>query len=127
MMIGKCPVCHTDLRVSELSCPACRTKIVGDLATCEFCNLDEESRAFLRAFLRARGNIKAVEKDLGLSYPTVRKRLDQLLETLNLETSAHPGSMRRMDILNRLEAGDITVKEALRMLESGSRETENGR
>ena len=56
--IGKCPVCEGPLRVTELSCPGCRTRIVSDLKTCEFCNLSPGLNTFLRSFLRARGNIK---------------------------------------------------------------------
>jgi len=125
-MIGKCPVCEADLRVSELSCPSCHTRIVGDLATCEFCNLDGAGLDFLRAFLRARGNIRLVEKELGISYPTVRRRLDELLSSLGLEAGSRPSPDQRQEILGRLETGEITVEDALHLLEGRTREDKDG-
>jgi hypothetical protein len=110
--IGRCPVCDAGLRVTELSCPACRTRIVSDLKTCEFCNLNPGLLRFLRAFLRARGNIKEVERDLGISYPTVRRRLDDLLVNLGLESN---GTRRddRLDVFEKLRKGEISVDDAV--------------
>ncbi len=111
--IGKCPVCQARLRVTELTCPACRTKIVSDLATCEFCNLSPDLLMFLRAFLRARGNIKEVERELGISYPTVRKRLDDLLAKLGLEGGSGLNRDHRLEVFERLRKGEITVDDAI--------------
>lgn len=111
--IGRCPVCDSPLRVTELSCPACRTKIVSDLQTCEFCNLRPDLLRFLRAFLSARGNIKVVERDLGISYPTVRRRLDDLLRQLGLEPGGGPDRDRRLDVFEKLRKGEISVDDAV--------------
>lgn len=121
--IGKCPVCETSLRVTELSCPQCRTRIVTDLATCEFCNLSPDLLLFLRAFLRSRGNIKEVERELGISYPTVRKRLDELLVKLGFEGDlgrAYTGD-HRLEVFERLRRGEISVDDAVDSL-GGSKE-----
>ncbi len=117
--IGTCPVCGDRLRITELMCPSCRTKVVGELPTCEFCNLQPELLSFLRAFLRARGNIKEVEKELNISYPTVRRRLDQLLTQLGLEAPRTLSSEEKVEILERLERGEIKVDEAIRLLGEG--------
>lgn len=119
--IGQCPVCQAGLRVTELTCPACRTKIVSDLATCEFCNLSPDLLRFLRAFLRARGNIKEVERELGISYPTVRKRLDDLLAKLGLEGGS-PGRDQRLEVFEKLRKGEITVDDAVDSLGGGAGE-----
>jgi hypothetical protein len=116
--VGKCPVCDAALRITELSCPSCKTRIVSDLDTCRFCNLSPDLMAFLQAFLRARGNIKEVERGLGISYPTVRKRLDQLLSSLRLEGSPSPSHDSRLEVFERLRRGEITVDEALESLGS---------
>jgi len=114
--IGKCPICDAQLRVTELTCPECSTRIVSDLTTCPFCNLPSEALAFLWAFLKARGNIKEVEKDLGISYPTVRKRLDELLTYLGLDAGAEASSSHRLEVFERLRKGEITVDEAVEAL-----------
>jgi len=111
--IGKCPVCATDLRVTEYTCPACATRIVTDLAACEFCSLDADLLKFLRVFLAARGNIKVVERELGISYPTVRKRLDDLLTGLGLAERTTRTAGERLDVLERLGRGEISVADAL--------------
>lgn len=114
--IGKCPICDTRLRVTELTCPSCSTKIVSDLTTCPFCNLPSDALAFLWAFLKSRGNIKEVEKDLGISYPTVRKRLDELLAHLGLESGPDAASAQRLEVFERLRKGEISVDEAVAAL-----------
>jgi hypothetical protein len=120
--IGRCPVCQAGLRVTELTCPACRTKIVSDLATCEFCNLRPDLLLFLRAFLRARGNIKEVERDLGISYPTVRRRLDDLLRKLGLDRGAGASRDHRLEVFERLRKGEITVDDAVDSLGGSTEE-----
>jgi hypothetical protein len=113
--IGRCPVCDTGLRVTELTCPECQTRIVSDLATCRFCNLSGDLQVFLLAFLRARGNIKEVEKDLGISYPTVRRRLDELLRDLGL--AGGPSDRRdRTQVFEKLRTGEISVDDAVKLL-----------
>jgi hypothetical protein len=114
--IGKCPICEGRLKVTELTCPSCSTRIVSDLSTCPFCNLPSDALAFLWAFLKSRGNIKEVEKDLGISYPTVRRRLDDLLARLGLDPGAERSSTQRLEVFERLRKGEITVDEAVAAL-----------
>jgi hypothetical protein len=114
--IGRCPICDTRLRVTELTCPSCKTRIVSDLETCPFCNLRPDALAFLWAFLKARGNIKEVEKDLGISYPTVRKRLDELLTSLGLEPGEDGAPAHRLEIFESLRKGEISVDDAVAAL-----------
>ncbi len=119
--VGVCPVCGDRLMISELRCPSCRAKVVAELPTCEFCNLEPELLTLLKSFLRARGNFKEVEKELGISYPTIRRRLDELLSALGLESHRQLSKEERLEILERLEKGEITTEEALRLLGEGAR------
>lgn len=111
--IGKCPICEGSLRVTELSCPSCSTRLVTDLETCPFCNLKPEALRFLTIFLKSRGNIKEVEKELGISYPTVRRRLDDLLAALGLEASPGPSGEKRTEVFEQLRKGEISVDDAV--------------
>ena len=116
---GKCPVCSADLEVVRLQCGSCGTVVEGRFDLSKFNRLDAEQLAFLELFLKARGNIKEVERELGLSHPTVRARLDALLAALGY--AAEPDrtmeiSKRRREVLDLLDAGQITAEDALRML-----------
>ncbi len=89
--LTRCPVCEEALHVSELTCGRCRTRVAGQFENCRFCSLPAEPLAFLETFLRCEGNLSRVEKDLGLSYPTVRNRFTAMLTALGYgEASAAP-------------------------------------
>lgn len=83
-IIEKCPGCGKNLIITRLRCPACETTIEGNYASCPFCKLSEESLKFLQLFIRSRGNIKDMERELGVSYPTVRSRLNAIIEELEV-------------------------------------------
>jgi len=89
----------------------------GRFETCEFCKLSEENLEFLRSFIRCRGVIKDVEKDLGISYPTVRGRLDRLIAELGYgEVPAKSRDEMRYDVLEAVKEGKISSKEAVAAL-----------
>ena len=94
-LIGKCPVCATAMEITRLSCPGCRTEISGGFETCSFCKLDEAQEKLIKVFLKVRGNIREVERELGLSYPTIRARLDEVLKALDLFVPPKPGRNRQ--------------------------------
>lgn len=81
----ECPICHGKLTITEVSCPSCGTRMQGSFEGCRFCSLSPEETSFLVTFLRSRGSIKDVERELGVSYPTVRAALDNLLRSLGLD------------------------------------------
>lgn len=110
-----CPTCSSHLEVSGLQCDACGTEVRGDFRRCEFCALTEDQRRLLRVFLAARGNAKELERHLGVSYPTARARLDNLLAALDINTSPPPATDRR-DLLAAVAAGELDVDEALGQL-----------
>src|SRR2546423_5443401 len=112
-----CPVCSHRLAVTRLSCPSCETELSGGFASCEFCVLADEDREVLRIFLASRGNMKDLERHLGVSYPTARARFDLLLTKLGIER-APAAAPSRIELMEQVARGEIDVDEALRRLES---------
>jgi len=108
-----CPTCAGHLHISELSCESCGTRVSGAFATCEFCTLNAEHRDLLRVFLSSRGNMKELERHLGVSYPTARARLTELLVALGLDTAAPEP---KLGVLEALARGEIDVDQALNEL-----------
>jgi hypothetical protein len=117
-VLGQCPVCGEALEVTRLQCPSCRTAVEGRFTLDRFARLNPEQLGFLEAFLRARGVIKDVEEALGISYPTVRGRLDELLRTLDLgdDRERERERERRRIILADLSDGKISSEDAMTML-----------
>lgn len=113
---SKCPICGDSLLITKLSCKSCNTKIEGEFINCKFCQLPSEQLDFLEVFIQCRGNIKDVEKALSISYPTVRSKLDNLIEILGYKVD-HSQEEKILDeqrdkILKSVEKGEISVKEA---------------
>ncbi len=113
---NKCPSCGGKVLVTELGCGDCHTTIKGNFELPAFALLSREDENFLRVFLSARGNIKEVERQLNISYPTVRGRLEALLNRLGLGSLQAEAKKRRLEIVSRLERGEITAQEAVGLL-----------
>ncbi|GAC1639477.1 MAG: DUF2089 family protein [Candidatus Dormibacteraceae bacterium] len=113
-----CPVCDERLAVTRLSCPACDTELSGGFANCEFCVLSIEDREVLRVFLASRGNMKELERHLGVSYPTARARFDALLVRMGIERSPAAPSPTRVELMKQVARGEMEIDEALRRLDS---------
>ncbi len=82
--IATCPICSGELAVTRLHCRSCGTTLEGDFNVGRFARLSREQFALLESFLRSRGNLKEMERELGISYPTVRARVDALIRALGL-------------------------------------------
>jgi hypothetical protein len=123
-LLTTCPSCGGDLIVTELSCTSCDTVIRGRYTGCTFCELPEEDLRFLEIFVTCRGNVKEMERETGLSYWTIRGRLDDLIETLKLDRdppapsdSPVPGRFAtRREVLEAVERGELSIVEAEQML-----------
>ena len=122
-MPTRCPVTGESLEVTRLRGPNSGVVIEGQFLPNEFALLDRENLDYLRLFVKVRGNLKEVERMMGVSYPTVRARFEQLLRGLGYEaapTSAEVGESRS-DVLARLERGEISAEEATRALQAMQR------
>ncbi len=118
-ILDKCPTCNARMEITQLNCTACETAVVGRFEPCRFCALPGESHEFLEAFIRNRGNVKEMERELGISYWTIRSRINELIKELGLV--ARPDretlDLGRRQVLERLRDGEITPEEASRLLE----------
>ena len=110
--LNECPVCGSKLYIERLVCENCNTSIEGRFENSSFYKLNAEQIDFIKTFLLNRGNIKEIERALGISYPTVVKKLDQINEII----SDRKSSTSEKDILELLNSGAISSSEAEKML-----------
>lgn len=114
-ILERCPSCGGDLEVSGLHCPGCDTDIRGHFSPCTFCRLSSEQATFLQMFVQSRGNLTEVEKALGVSYPTVRGKLDEIIALLG-GVPAKPSRSDRRTVLDQIAAGELSPAEGLAQL-----------
>ena len=115
--LGKCPVCGGELHVTKLSCNKCHTSIEGSFSLCKFCKLSDEQKEFVEIFIKSRGNIKEIEKEMGISYPTVRGKLENVIEALGYSPKYSEPKVDKKEVLKKLSEGEITSDEALKLLQ----------
>ena len=145
-ILESCPTCGGALVVSEVSCTVCDTVVRSRYTPCPFCRLDPEDLAFMLLFVRSRGNVKDMERELGVSYWTIRGRLNELIAVMGLggeeedapspnpsqvegDTAAVPSptgrglgrgsalnAVERQSILDRLKRGELTPTQAAALL-----------
>jgi hypothetical protein len=128
-VISTCPVCSSELAVTRLHCSSCGTTLEGDFSVGRFGRLSREQLTLLESFLRSRGNLRDMERELGISYPTVRSRVEQLVRSLGFgprgddeasddattaagQDGPTPAVPTRQDILERLARHEIGAEEA---------------
>ena len=129
-VISTCPVCEGELTISRLHCRSCGTALEGEFGVGRFGRLSKEQLALLESFLRSKGNLKEMERELGISYPTVRGRVDALVRALGLaegeegESESDESAVeapaafdadlaaQRREILERLAKREIAADEA---------------
>lgn len=116
-VLGKCPVCDANTEITRITCNTCKTNIEGHFYPCKFCRLSSEQKLFIDAFINARGNIKEVEKELGISYPTVKNRLEDVISALGYKIQEESINLnRKREALNKLNSGELSVEETLNFL-----------
>ena len=134
-VISNCPVCDNQLTVTRLHCTTCGTTIEGEFSVGRFSRLNRDQYALLESFLRSRGNLRELERELGVSYPTVRNRVEALLRALDLADGApipiepiaapapsvDPGTRRQ--ILERLSRHELSAEQAAAALRGEPVET----
>lgn len=115
-ILGKCPICEGDIEITEFRCNSCGSTIRGSFILYKFCQLPEEQLEFAEIFIKNRGSIKEIERELNISYPTVKGKLDALIEALGYTNQASMNTNRSKDILEQLDNGEISPAEALELL-----------
>jgi len=113
-VLTRCPVCGDDLRIVRLECPACGSALHGNFTLGRLARLTREQLQFVEVFIRCRGKIKDVEEELGISYPTVVARLNEVVQAMGFEVRQEDAdlSARRQQILDELAAGRLTAADA---------------
>ena len=123
-VISTCPVCSNDLAVTRLQCRSCGTTLEGDFSVGRFGRLTREQLTLLESFLRSRGNLREMERELGISYPTVRSRVEALVRALgfgpradadDVDDPAGEGAVppkAREEILQALARHEMSADEA---------------
>lgn len=121
----KCPLCSGEITVTRLYCQDCDTTFEGRFGGSPFSQLSQEQLAFIELFVRCEGKITRMEDELGLSYPTIRNRLHEVIRALGYEPGGEesPGmsEIERQRILEDLDQGRITAEEAMRLLQESER------
>jgi hypothetical protein len=116
-LLSHCPVCQGELCVTRVRCSQCETVIEGKFHLNAFNRLTAEQQRFVEIFLGCRGNMSEVQKELGVSYPTVRARLEEVVERLGRKRdTAEEATFDRVRVLEELASGHIDVDEAIRRL-----------
>ena len=120
-VLEQCPTCGGELTVTGMHCRSCHTRIESEYSTCRFCRLPQESLDFIEIFVKNRGNIREMERELEISYPTVRSRLNAVIKELGYEVKAESAASDdmaedRRAILKRLNAGEISATEATELI-----------
>ncbi|MGD0631377.1 MAG: DUF2089 domain-containing protein [Terracidiphilus sp.] len=104
------------LLVERIRIPEKGIAVEGEFTLPELARLTLEDQVFIVAFLRSHGSIKEMEQTFGVSYPTIKARLNRISGQLNfIETDPSPS---RADILARLKNGELTAEEAIQALEA---------
>ena len=137
-VISTCPVCAGELAVTRLHCRSCGTTLEGEFSVGRFGRLTKEQLTLLESFLRSRGNLRDMERELGISYPTVRSRVEALVRALGFgprdgerdadEAGADDGAgaaphastdaAARQEILERLARREISAEDAATAIRS---------
>jgi hypothetical protein len=133
-VIATCPVCSNELAVTRLHCRSCGTTLEGDFSVGRFGRLSRDQLALLESFLRSRGNLREMERELGISYPTVRSRVEALVRALGFgpraevddqdepqEPAAGRGS--REEILQALARHELSADDAATAIRALGRTT----
>jgi len=113
--LTKCPVCDGELKITEYTCPSCKITIRGDFYQDEIVSLSEEMLDFLKVFIKNRGNLSELQKELNISYPTARSKLEELVTSLGYEVVGRQ-VQEASKIIKKLEDGLIEPEEAVKLL-----------
>jgi hypothetical protein len=121
-VISTCPICSSELSVTRLHCASCGTTLEGDFSVGRFGRLSRDQVTLLESFLRSRGNLREMERELGISYPTVRSRVEALVRALGFgprpddddepAVTPVPAPATREEILQALARHEMSAEDA---------------
>jgi hypothetical protein len=111
---AQCPSCSAHLHIRRLGCPACNTQLEGEFELPGLLRLPPEDLAFVTEFVRASGSLKEMARLEGQSYPTIRNRLNQIIERLNQASSTR--QLKQHEILDAVARGELTAQQAAKLL-----------
>lgn len=136
-LFNRCPACGGQLIITECKCTDCQLQMRGEFQLGQLSSLSDDELAFIRVFLSARGNLSEVERVLGISYPTIRNKLDQINNALSRTDEAAelrqgkgsdasvigltPAEESRKDILQKVADGQLSPAEAVQKLQEEKR------
>lgn len=117
---SQCPICGGEVVVTQINCRDCSTTIEGRFSSRTFSQLTPKQMDFVETFVRLEGKITHMEKELGYSYPTIRKLLHDVIRALGYEPGGEEvpelSEDERQEILNNLDEGTISYKDALKQI-----------
>jgi len=109
---SSCPSCGGELAVVRMECAECGTEVTGEYGLCAVCRLEGDTKKLYDLFIEARGNLKQVQRQIGLSYPTVRNRIEEMFRKLSRDDVPRDPKA----ILAKVRVGELTVEEAEKLL-----------
>jgi hypothetical protein len=111
---NECPYCHEAMAVAQMTCEHCQVSVAGAFAMSRLAGLPVEHQRFIEMFVLASGNLKEIAEQVGVSYPTIRSRLDKVIELLRAEI----GKTQRVhgNLLDAVEPGRSTAQDAARLI-----------
>ncbi|PKN73877.1 MAG: hypothetical protein CVU50_01455 [Candidatus Cloacimonetes bacterium HGW-Cloacimonetes-3] len=113
MNLSSCPICKHELKIREVSCERCKITYKGDFDTSWLAAFSDSQLEFIKLFLLVQGNLKELQNQLGISYPTIKSRLADIIRLI---TEKEPTKDKVADVLADLEEGFINVEEAINMI-----------
>jgi hypothetical protein len=117
--IAVCPVCNGHLTVSQLNCKTCNIDITGEFELSKFDYMSRDDLRFIEVFLKSQGNLKDVQSELGLSYPTVKKMLEGVIRRLGYDVKDENPAVNENEILNMVRNKEISVEDAAELFRKG--------
>jgi hypothetical protein len=117
-LFEQCPACGGAIIITEIQCANCHLKMQGEFKPGLFSTLSDDQLTFVRAFLRVRGNLSEMEKVLGVSYPTIRNKLEEINQALERaeQYPAVSSNDARNAILQQVASGKLDAAQALEQL-----------
>jgi hypothetical protein len=128
-VLRQCPVCQSALAITRLECRACGTSVEGRFQGGPFAGLNSTQLEFVETFVRCEGKFTRMEGEIGMSYPTLRARLHEIIRAMGYEPGAEesrPSASDRKRILEKLEAGELDAAQAVTLLRGDAQPEASG-